>query len=42
MTKISKLLSLLILASTLLLLSCSKVRDSAGVTRKSIEEFQAV
>ena len=42
MTKISKLLSLLILASTLLLLSCSKVRESAGVTRKSIDEFQAV
>ena len=42
MTKIPKLLSIFILTSTLLLLSCSKVRESAGVTRKFIDEFQAV
>ena len=34
-------LFLLLLLSTFLF-SCSKVRESAGVTRKSIDEFQAV
>ena len=35
-----KILSLLLLST--FLFSCSKVRESAGVTRKSIDEFQSV
>ena len=42
MTLVSKFLTILILISTFSLISCSKVRESAGVNRKSIDEFQAV
>jgi Protein of unknown function (DUF3035). len=37
--KITFLLSLFFL---LLLSACTKIRDSAGVTRKSIDEFQVI
>ena len=37
-----KYLFLIFIASSLLLSSCSTVRQSAGVTRKSIDEFQVV
>ena len=33
---------LISISSLLFLNSCSKIRESAGVTRKSIDEFQAV
>jgi len=37
-----KLTYLIVLSISLTLNACSKVRDSAGVTRKSIDEFQVV
>jgi hypothetical protein len=37
-----KLIYLFILLSVLILNSCSKVRESAGVTRKSVDEFKTV
>jgi hypothetical protein len=37
-----KLMYLIVLSIVLTLNACSKVRDSAGVTRKSIDEFQVV
>jgi len=38
----SKFLVLIILTISLLLFSCSKIRESAGVTRKSLDEFQSI
>ena len=37
-----KLFNIIILLFAILLSSCSSVRESAGVTRKSIDEFQAI
>ena len=37
-----KLFNLIIIMSSILLSSCSSIRESAGVTRKSIDEFQAI
>ncbi len=37
-----KLFNLIIIIYAILLTSCSEIRESAGVTRKSIDEFQAI
>ena len=37
-----KLFNLIVLIIVILLNSCSKVRESAGVTRKSIDEYSAI
>ena len=37
-----KITKLFILFSVMFLISCSQVRDSAGVNRKSIDEFNAI
>ena len=37
-----KLLNFIIIIFAILLNSCSSIRESAGVTRKSIDEFQAI
>ena len=37
-----KLFNLIIIMSAILLSSCSNIRESAGVTRKSIDEFQTI
>ena len=37
-----KLLNLIIIIIAIFLTSCSSVRESAGVTRKSIDEFKAI
>jgi len=37
-----KLFNLIIMMSAILLSSCSNIRESAGVTRKSIDEFQTI
>jgi len=37
-----KLLNFIIIIFAILLSSCSSIRESAGVTRKSIDEFQAI
>ena len=37
-----KLFNLIIIMSAILLSSCSNIRESAGVTRKSLDEFQAI
>ena len=37
-----KLFNLIIIMSAILLSSCSNLRESAGVTRKSIDEFQTI
>ena len=37
-----KLFSIIIIIYAILLSSCSDIRESAGVTRKSIDEFQAI
>ena len=42
MLKIRSLNLIIILFSILLTSSCSKIRESAGVTRKSIDEYQSV
>ena len=38
----SILLNLIIIIFAVFFSSCSKIRESAGVTRKSIDEFQAI
>ena len=37
-----KLLNLIIIVFAILLTSCSKIRESAGVTRKTLDEFQII
>lgn len=37
-----KLLNLIIIVFAILLASCSKIRESAGVTRKTLDEFQII
>ena len=37
-----KIFLFIILTFQLLLISCSKVRESAGVTRKSLDEFEVI
>ena len=37
-----KLFNLIIIIFAILLSSCSNIRESAGVTRKSIDEFQVI
>ena len=38
----SKFIKYFLIISLLTLTSCSKIRESAGVTRKSIDEFQTI
>ena len=37
-----KTLTIIFLLSSILLVSCSKIRDSAGVNRKNIDEFRVI
>ena len=37
-----KLFNLIIIIFAIFLSSCSKIRESAGVTRKSVDEFQVI
>ena len=37
-----KLFNLIIIIFAIFLSSCSNIRESAGVTRKSIDEFQTI
>ena len=42
MTELKIINLLLIFSFVILAPACSKIRDSAGVTRKSIDEFQVI